>query len=125
MAEQTGCDVLLCDEDPGEDDLRRAQAAAGASTGILGATFAHIQCYKGDGVRLPERQVELWRALSATGKLRAVLLFESPYALSDLPADVPVVIGYGGDDFTLAAATEAVLGRRACPGKLPVTVERG
>ena len=91
---------------------------------MVGACFAHIQCYKGDGVRLPERQVELWRRVAQTGRLRALLLFESPYALSDLPGEAPVIIGYGGDEFTLRASVEALLGARPCPGRLPVTVVR-
>jgi len=51
-----------------------------------------------------------------------MMLFESPYALADLPAGVPVVVGYGADSFTLTAAAEALAGERRCPGRLPVTV---
>ena len=44
---------------------------------------------------------------------------------SPLPAGVPVIVGYGGDAFSLAASTAAVLGKIACRGRLPVTVARG
>ncbi len=124
MAAHVPCDVLLCDEDPSEADLQRLAERLPEASAVIGATFAHIQCYKGDGVRLPKMQVQLWRRAADSGKLRAMMLFESPYALSDLPAGVPVVIGYGGDDFSLAASAEALLGRRPCPGRLPVTVPR-
>ncbi|MEN6400760.1 MAG: hypothetical protein ABFD94_02345, partial [Armatimonadia bacterium] len=82
----------------------------------------HIVCYKGEGVRLPAPQVAMWKDLAATGKLRQMLLFESPYALSDLPERLPVVVGYGADSFTLKAAARALLGEASCTGKLPVTV---
>ena len=94
------------------------------STAVIGATFAHIQCYKGDGVRLPGPQVELWGEAAASGKLRAMMLFESPYALSGLPGGVPIVVGYGGDPFSVAASTAAVLGSIPCRGTLPVTATR-
>ncbi len=119
------CEVVLCDEDPDADDLARVQARIADATAVVGATVAHIQSYKGSGVRLPVGQKQLWDDTWSSGKLRGMMLFESPYALSDLPADVPVVIGYGSDDFNLAAAAEAVLGKRSCPGALPVTVSRG
>ncbi len=119
---EIGCDVLLCDEEPSERDFERFDAALARATGVLGATVAHIQCYKGEGVRLPEPQRELWRRVQLSGKLRGMMLFESPYALSDLPEDAPTVIGYGGDEFSFRAAFEAILGRRDCPGRLPVTV---
>lgn len=118
----TPCEVLVCAEDPSEEDLARLAEALPNATAVIGATFAHIQCYKGDGVRLPAAQLEAWRRATASGKLRALLLFESPYALSDLPAGPPVIIGFGGDEFSLRASVEALLGRRPCPGRLPVTV---
>lgn len=118
------CEVLVCDEDPSDEDLQRLRERLGSATAVIGATFAHIQCYKGDGVRLPARQRELWAQVAAAGKLRTLLLFESPYALSDLPGDVPVIVGYGGDRFSLAASAGALLGKLPCPGKLPVTVAR-
>lgn len=116
------CEVLLCDEDPSGEEIDHARAALTRAQTVIGATVAHIQCYKGEGVRLPRAQVELWQAAAATGRLRAMLLFESPYALSDLPATVPTVVGYGGDRFTMTAAVEALLGLHGCPGRLPVTV---
>jgi len=118
------CEVLVCNEDPSDADLRAFEEKMAEAHSVIGATFAHIISYKGGGVRLPSRQVELWRRASTLGKLRAMMLFESPYALSDLPPDVPVVVGYGGEDFTCTAAVEALLGKRDCPGTLPVTVAR-
>ncbi|NUP98239.1 MAG: hypothetical protein HUU35_00140 [Armatimonadetes bacterium] len=114
------CDVLVLDEQPSADDLDRAAAQIAEASGVVGATFAHILCYKGDGTRLPGAQVELWRQAAASGKLRAMMLFESPYALADLPAGTPVVLGYGADSFTLGAACDGLLGERPCPGRLPV-----
>jgi hypothetical protein len=122
--QKTGGDVELCEEEPTAEDLSRVEEAAMGASAVVGATFAHIQCYKGGGVRLPALQVELWRRLWTGGKLVAMLLFESPYALADLPAEVPVIIGYGGDGFTLQAAAAALLDGRPCLGKLPVTVAR-
>jgi hypothetical protein len=118
------CEVLVCNEDPSDAELRAFENRLTEAHSVIGATFAHIISYKGRGVRLPAAQVELWRRASVSGKLRAMMLFESPYALSDLPRDVPVVIGYGGDDFSCTAAVEALLGKRDCPGRLPVTVAR-
>lgn len=115
-------EVLVFEEAPTADDLAQLKAAAAAATDVIGATFAHIVCYKGEGVRLPAPQVAMWQDLAATGKLRQMLLFESPYALSDLPEELPVVVGYGADSFTLKAAARALLGEASCPGKLPVTV---
>jgi beta-N-acetylhexosaminidase len=122
---KTGGEVVLASETPAAEDLARVEAAAAGTSAIIGATFAHIQCYKGEGVRLPELQAKLWQRLWAGGKLVAMMLFESPYALGDLPAEVPVIIGYGGDKFTLEAVSAALLAGRPCPGKLPVTVARG
>ena len=51
-----------------------------------------------------------------------MLLFESPYAISDLPSGLPLIIGYGADEFTLKAAVGALLGDLTCQGKLPVTI---
>lgn len=121
---KTGGEVVLCSETPTADDVGRLEKAATEASSIVGATFAHIQCYKGEGVRLPALQTELWRRLWAGGKLVAMMLFESPYALGDLPGEVPVIIGYGGDPFTLDAVLAGLLDRRPCPGRLPVTVAR-
>ncbi len=116
------CDVLVLNEAPTPEDLAQAAAALAAASGVVGATFAHIVCYKGEGVRLPAPQQELWQRAAQTGKLRTMLLFESPYALSDLPPGLPVIVGYGADDFSMAASVRALLGEVSCPGKLPVTV---
>jgi beta-N-acetylhexosaminidase len=118
----TPCEVVVCSETPTAEQLAAVQQAAAQATGIIGATFAHIQCYKGDGTRLPVAQVGQWQSLAASGKLRALALLESPYALADLPSGYPVVVGYGGDDYTLQAVAEALLGKRPCPGRLPVSV---
>jgi beta-N-acetylhexosaminidase len=118
------CDVLVCAETPTEADRQRLREHLRTCTAVIGATFAHIQCYKGDGVRLPGPQVELWGEAAASGKLRAMMLFESPYALSGLPGGVPIVVGYGGDPFSVAASTAAVLGSIPCRGTLPVTATR-
>ena len=117
-----GCDVLVLNEVPTAEELAQADAACAAASGVIGATFAHIVCYTGEGVRLPAPQQELWRRAAQTGKLRTMLLFESPYALSDLPPGLPVIVGYGADDFSVAASVRALLGELPCPGKLPVTV---
>jgi len=122
LREKAGFETLVFDEVPTPRDLEAVRASVAASTAVVGATFAHILCYKGEGTRLPGAQIELWREVAASGKLRAMMLFESPYALADLPAGVPVVVGYGADSFTLTAAAEALAGERRCPGRLPVTV---
>ncbi|MDH7570713.1 MAG: hypothetical protein QHJ73_14125, partial [Armatimonadota bacterium] len=116
--------VLVFDEAPSAQDLVTLQRQIGSATGVIGATFAHILCYKGDGTRLPAAQAELWRQLANSGKLRAMMLFESPYALADLPAGTPVVLGYGSDEFTLSATVAALMDGKPCPGRLPVTVGR-
>ncbi len=122
---QLACDILVCNEDPSDDELQALSRRVAEASSVVGATFAHILCYKGEGVRLPAAQVNLWRDAAASGKLAAMMLFESPYALSDLPQSMPVVIGYGGERFTCTAVLEALLGKRPCPGTLPVTVTRG
>jgi hypothetical protein len=75
-------------------------------------------------VRLPAKQRDLARRASEAGLLRGLMLFESPYALGDLPTGVPTVVGYGADEFSLRASLKALLSKRACPGALPVTVAR-
>ena len=121
---KTPFDVLVFSETPTEADMDRLETALNDATAVVGATFARIFCYKGDGSRLPEDQELLWRALHMMGHLRAMMLFESPYALDDLPRGVPAIVGYGADAFTLNAAAEGLLGERPCPGRLPVTVGR-
>lgn len=122
MLAQVPFDLLVFAEAPTPEDLATlGQKLAGASS-VLGATFAHIVCYKGDGVRLPAPQIDMWQQIAASGKLRSMMLFESPYALSDLPKGVPVTVGYGADKFTLKAAAAALLEGKECVGRLPVTV---
>ena len=120
--EMIDCDVVVAAEDPLPEDVRRIEMRAEMATGIIGATVAHIQCYKGEGVRLPAKQRDLARRAREAGLLRGLMLFESPYALGDLPKGVPTVVGYGADEFSLRASMEALLGNRECPGRLPVTV---
>lgn len=115
-------DLLVMAEAPTAEDLAALAQKLATATGVIGATFAHIVCYKGEGVRLPAPQVDMWQQLAASGKLRSLMLFESPYALSDLPKGVPVTVGYGADTFTLQAAAAALLEGKDCPGRLPVTV---
>ena len=115
-------DLLVFAEAPTPDDLAALQQKLAGATSVIGATFAHIVCYKGDGVRLPAPQIDMWRQIAATGKLRSMMLFESPYALSDLPTGIPVTVGYGADSFTLKAAAQALLEGKDCPGRLPVSI---
>lgn len=122
LQQHRGFEVLVFEEAPTAENLARLATAAAAASAVIGATFAHIVCYKGEGVRLPAPQIAMWQELAAGGKLQSLLLFESPYALSDLPAGVPVLGGYGGDAFTMEAAAAALLGGGPCPGRLPVTV---
>ena len=120
--EMLDCEVIVCSEDPGAEEVQRLESRAEFASAIIGATVAHIQSYKGEGVRLPAKQIELGRRAMETGKLRGLMLFESPYALADLPREVPTIVGYGADEFSFRASLEALLGKRDCPGKLPVTV---
>jgi len=122
--ETLDCDIVVASEYPSAQDVQRIESRAEFATGVIGATVAHIQSYKGEGVRLPVKQMELARRASEAGLLRGLMLFESPYALGDLPKGVPTVVGYGADEFSLRASLEALLGRRECPGRLPVTVGR-
>lgn len=122
--EMLDCDVIVSPEEPTARDVQRIESQAESATGIIGATVAHIQSYKGEGVRLPAKQRELAARAAEHGLLRGLMLFESPYALGDLPKRVPTIIGYGADEFSLRASLEALLGKRDCPGKLPVTVQR-
>ena len=115
-------ELLVLPEAPTAADVAAVQQALAQASCVIGATFAHIVCYKGEGVRLPAPQIDMWKELAGSGKLRAMMLFESPYALSDLPAEVPVTVGYGADEFTLKAAAEALLAGKKCPGRLPVSV---
>lgn len=114
---------VILPEDPAKADDDALAAQLDQATAILGVTFARISCYKGDGTRLPASQAALWRRLHQSGKLRAMLLFESPYALEDLP-NLPTVVGYGSDPASLQAATAALFGALPCRGRLPVTVRR-
>jgi len=117
-----GCETIVLNEALTEADLARVQEALLLATGVIGATFAHIVSYKGEGVRLPKTQQELWRRVAQSGKLRGMLLFESPYALFDLPSGWPVIVSYGADMFSLQASFQALLGQQPCPGKLPVAM---
>lgn len=123
LRERIGIEALVFDEAPAAENLEALRRALAGATSVVGATFARIMCYKGDGTRLPGAQAQLWREAAASGKLQAMMLFESPYALADLP-QVPVVVGYGGDQFTMAAVAGALLGELPCPGRLPVTAGR-
>ncbi|MFP4249801.1 MAG: glycoside hydrolase family 3 protein [Armatimonadota bacterium] len=120
--EMLDCDIIVAPEEPTPQDAQRIEARAEFASGIIGATVAHIQSYKGEGVRLPSKQVELARRAADEGLLRGLMLFESPYALGDLPKGVPTIVGYGADEFSFRASLEALLGERECPGTLPVTV---
>lgn len=120
--EMLDCDIIVVSEQPSAADVQRIESRAEFASGIIGATVAHIQSYKGEGVRLPAKQVDLARRAAEAGLLRGLMLFESPYALGDLPRGVPTIVGYGADEFSLRASLEALLGRRDCPGNLPVTV---
>lgn len=115
-------DLVVLEEAPTAADVAALQQAVAKASSVIGATFAHIVCYKGEGVRLPAPQIDMWKDIAGSGKLRAMMLFESPYALSDLPANVPVTVGYGADEFTLKAAAEALLEGKDCSGRLPVSV---
>lgn len=122
MQSKLPLDVLVFQEAPTPENVAALQQKLATASSVIGATFAHIVCYKGEGVRLPAPQIDMWQQIAATGKLRSMMLFESPYALSDLPANIPVTVGYGADTFTLKAAATALLAGKDCPGKLPVSV---
>lgn len=115
-------EVLVMEEAPTAADMAAVQQKMASASSVIGATFAHIVCYKGEGVRLPAPQIEMWQEIAGGGKLRAMMLFESPYALSDLPANMPVTVGYGADEFTLRAAAETLMEGKDCAGRLPVSV---
>ncbi len=117
--------VTVLSEAPDGEELEQALGAAASAEAVVGFTFARISSYKGSGVRLPAPQRELWQRLAARGHLQALLLFESPYAAADLPAGVPILIGYGADRFSLQAAVDALTGKAPAPGRLPVSVPRG
>jgi beta-N-acetylhexosaminidase len=120
-----GFEAMVLDESPTAEAVAQALARAGQATAVLGVTFARISSYKGGGVRLPEPQKRLWCELRRMVRLRALLLFESPYALADLPGDVPVLVGYGGDRFSVEAAVATLFARATCLGRLPVSVAVG
>ena len=120
---RTGCDVLVFEEGAHGERPRGPGQGLGGGQRRARRDLRPYRLLQGrGGLRLPAPQIDMWRQLATSGKLRAMLLFESPYALSDLPEQVPVVVGYGADRFTLQAAAATLLDGKDCPGTLPVTV---
>ena len=115
--------ALVLAENPTPEAITEALLAADGASAVLGVCCARISCYKGDGVRLPGAQRELWNKLRCRGRLPAMILLGSPYALADLPQGCPTIVGYGDDGFTVEAAMQALDTGSTCPGRLPVTVE--
>lgn len=116
--------VRVLNETPAPEEVEATLRAAEEASAVLGISVARIQCYKGDGTRLPAAQRDLWLELRRRGRLPAMLLLGSPYALADLPAGMPVLAGYGDDSFTVDAAFQALATGAPCPGRLPVRLRR-
>lgn len=79
--------------------------------------------------RLPDAQRDIARAVLQANPRTVVVSLSSPYILRDLPDAGACVLGYNYGAFTLEALADVLMGRRAAPGRLPVSVpglyERG
>jgi beta-N-acetylhexosaminidase len=70
------------------------------------------------------RQIELVRALKATGKTIVVVAMESPYDIVEFPEIATYVCTYGCAYDAMAAAAKVIFGKLQARGKLPVTMPK-
>ena len=88
---------------------------------VLVAAFVRVRSWSGQ-IELPARHKALVERLMAGGTPVVVLAFGNPYVPLGLPAPAAFVAAYGASPSVQRAAAEALFGRIAVSGQLPITI---
>jgi beta-glucosidase-like glycosyl hydrolase/CubicO group peptidase (beta-lactamase class C family) len=88
---------------------------------VLVAAFVRVRSSSGQ-IELPARQKAFVERLMAEGTPVVLLSFGNPYVPLGLPRPAAYVAGYGGTDAVQRAAADALFGRIAVTGRLPVSI---
>ncbi len=113
---------LALDPDMPAADYRAARRAADAADVLLVPAFISVRAWSGR-INLPERHRAFLGALAETGKPVVLVAFGNPYLARGLePQPDAYLAAYGSAPRTQRAAADALLGRSAISGTLPVTI---
>src|SRR5690606_21102693 len=88
---------------------------------VLVAAFVRVRSWSGQ-IELPPQHKAFVERLMAGPRPVVLLAFGNPYVPLGLPRPAAFVAGYGGTPAIQRAAADALFGRIAVSGRLPVTV---
>jgi len=107
---------------PADYEAARSAAASDRADVILVPAFLNVRAWSGR-IELSEKHQRLLQDLIETGKPVALIAFGNPYLARGLAAQPDVyVAAYGAGGAVQDAAAQALFGRSAFSGKLPVTI---
>ena len=102
-------------------DLERVlRAADSADVTVVGVYAA--QSWDSPSARAPRAVLDLVRQLVERGRRPVVVAFGNPYLLQDVPRVPAYLVAWGGTTLAQRAAADALLGRAAIGGRLPITI---
>jgi len=88
---------------------------------VLVPSFVRVRSWSG-AIQLPARHKAFLKRVMALGKPVVVLAFGNPYVPLGLPEPAAYVAAYGGSDESQRAVADALFGRIAVHGTLPITI---
>ncbi len=99
-----------------------AEALAAARTADVVLAPAFLYAGGAGGLGLPEPHRQFLDRLVEMGKPVVLIAFGNPYMIAGLKPPAGYLVAYSGSEASQTAAAEAVFGRAAVEGQLPITI---
>ena len=110
-------------EDPSDDQINAAIAAAGDRPVVLFATFPRMVSYKALSGQVGVGQVRLVERLIEQGKRVVLGVFGTPYVIADFPRCAGCLTTYASTRGAVEAAVRVLCGEIPSRGRLPVDID--
>ena len=114
-------DTLLLNDRAEEDAYASAIQASEDQDLVVVSAFVYVRSGTGR-IDLPERQAAFLSQLVQDGPPVVLVSLGNPYVVRDIGQPAAYVAAYGGSEMSQRAAADALTGRAAITGQLPVSI---
>lgn len=115
-------ETIILDDRSSDAEVKKALDAAGRADLVIVSMYGRVRSGQARSVGLPEQGAKALNALLDRQKPLVGISFGNPYLLMNFPKLPTYLVAYGDMPSLQRAAAEALLGKNAITGRLPISL---
>jgi beta-glucosidase-like glycosyl hydrolase len=115
-------ETIILDDRSSDAEVKKALDAAGRADLVIVSMYGRVRTGQARSVGLPEQGAKALNALLDRQKPLVGISFGNPYLLMNFPKLPTYLVAYGDMPSLQRAAAEALLGKNAITGRLPISL---